>query len=64
MLVGIIESQDLPLLLLCLRTKPISDGSNVQRVESAFPQHDVVAGSAKSGENIGDLYDEIAEKFG
>jgi len=63
MLVGIIESQDL-LPAVVLANKTDLDGSNVQRVESAFPQHDVVAGSAKSGENIGDLYDEIAEKFG
>jgi small GTP-binding protein len=62
MLVGIIESRDLPVLIF--GNKIDLDESNVQRVSSAFPQHETVPLSAKEGENMDEVYDKIAEYFG
>jgi len=62
MLVGIIESRDLPVLIF--GNKIDLEESNIQRVTSAFPQHETVALSAKEGENMDEVYDKIAEYFG
>ena len=62
MLIGIIESQNLPVLVLANKTD--LEDSNVGRIQNAFPQHDTLAMSALEGENMDDVYDRIAEKFG
>jgi GTP-binding protein Era len=62
MLVGIIESRDLPVLILANKTD--LDESNVKRINDAFPQHETLALSALEGENMDDVYDSIAETFG
>ena len=62
MLVGIIESRDLPVLLFA--NKIDLEESNIQRVSSAFPQHETVELSALEGSNMDEVYDKIAEYFG
>jgi len=62
MLVGIIESQDLPVLIFA--NKIDLDGSNVQQIANAFPQHETVELSALEGDNMDEVYDMIAEYFG
>ena len=62
MLVGIIESRDLPVLIFA--NKIDLEEANVQRVASAFPQHETVELSALEGDNMDEVYDKIAEYFG
>ena len=62
MLVGIIESRDLPVLILA--NKIDLDEANAKRIADAFPQHKVVSMSALEGDNIEEVYDEIADTFG
>jgi hypothetical protein len=62
MLVGIIESRDLPVLIFA--NKIDLDESKIQRVKSAFPQHETVPLSALEGDNMDEVYDKIAEYFG
>lgn len=62
MLVGIIESQNLPVLIFA--NKIDLDEANVRRIENAFPQHETVELSALEGENMDEVYDKIAEYFG
>jgi small GTP-binding protein len=62
MLIGIIESQNLPVLIFANKTD--LEESNVQRIVNAYPQHDVVPLSALEGDNIDEVYDEIADQFG
>ena len=62
MLIGIIESQDLPALILANKTD-LEDAS-VQRVSNAFPQHETIPLSALEGDNMDEVYDKIAEYFG
>lgn len=62
MLIGIIESRDLPVLIFA--NKIDLDESNVQRISNAFPQHETVPLSALEGENMDEVYDKIAEYFG
>ena len=62
MLIGIIESQDLPVLIFANKTD--LEDSNVQRIANAFPQHETVPLSALEGENMDECYDKIAEYFG
>ncbi len=62
MLVGIIESQNLPVLIFA--NKIDLDEANVTRIENAFPQHETVELSALEGENMDEVYDKIAEYFG
>lgn len=62
MLIGIIESRDLPVLIFANKTDlPDSD---VQQVADAFPQHTTVPLSAKEGDNMDEVYEKIAEYFG
>ena len=61
MLVGIIESRDLPVLILA--NKIDLDEANVKRIADAFPQHETVSMSALEGNNIEEVYDEIANTF-
>ena len=62
MLVGIIESQDLPVLILA--NKIDLEDSSVQRIRNAFPQHETIPLSALEGDNMDEVYDKIAEYFG
>jgi hypothetical protein len=62
MLIGIIESQDLPVLIFA--NKVDLEESNVQRIVNAYPQHEVVPLSALEGDNMDEVYDKIAEYFG
>lgn len=62
MLVGIIESQNLPVLIFA--NKIDLEEANVKRIENAFPQHETVELSALEGQNMDEVYDKIAEYFG
>ena len=62
MLIGIIESQDLPVLILA--NKIDLEDSSVQRIRNAFPQHETIPLSALEGDNMDEVYDKIAEYFG
>jgi small GTP-binding protein len=62
MLIGIIESQDLPVLILANKTD--LEESSVQRIKNAFPQHETIPLSALEGDNMDEVYDKIAEYFG
>ena len=62
MLIGIIESRDLPVLIFA--NKIDLDDSSVKRIEEAFPQHKTVPLSAKEGQNMDQVYDNIADYFG
>jgi hypothetical protein len=62
MLIGIIESQDLPVLILS--NKIDLEESSTQRIRNAFPQHETIPLSALEGENMDEVYDKIAEYFG
>ena len=62
MLIGIIESRDLPVLIFA--NKIDLDDSNIKRIEDAFPQHETVPLSALEGDNMDEVYDKIAEYFG
>lgn len=61
MIIGIIESQDMPVVILANKTD--LDDSNVKRINDAFPQHPVVPVSALTGENMDEAYDRFAEVF-
>ena len=62
MLIGIIESRDLPVLIFA--NKIDLDESQVSRIENAFPQHETVPLSALEGDNMDEVYDKIAAYFG
>lgn len=62
MLLGIIESRDLPVVVLA--NKIDLEESESQKIADAFPQHTTVPVSAKSGENMEDVYKQIASNFG
>jgi len=62
MLIGIIESQDLPVLILANKTD--LEDSNIKQIENAFPQHTTIPLSALEGDNMDEVYDKIAEYFG
>ncbi len=62
MLIGIIESRELPVLIFANKTD--LEDSNVKQIANAFPQHETVPLSALEGENMDEVYDKIAEYFG
>jgi GTPase len=62
MLIGIIESRDIPVLIFANKTD--LEESSIKRIENAFPQHETVPLSALHGENMDEVYDKIAEYFG
>ena len=62
MLIGIIESRDLPVLIFA--NKIDLDDASIKRIENAFPQHETVPLSALEGQNMDQVYDKIAEYFG
>ena len=62
MLLGIIESKDIPVLVF--GNKIDKEDSDLQKLRDAFPQHEVMPLSALEGENMDEAYDAIAEQFG
>ncbi|MHC1626632.1 MAG: Era-like GTP-binding protein [Methanoculleaceae archaeon] len=62
MMVGIIESRNLPVLIVANKID-LPDAAP-GRLKSAFPQHPVVAISSLTGDNIEDLYERMTELFG
>jgi small GTP-binding protein len=62
MLIGIIESRELPVLILANKTD--LEDSNIKRVSNAFPQHETIPLSALEGDNMDEVYEKIAKYFG
>ena len=62
MLLGIVENQELPLVVVA--NKVDHDDADVPTLVDAFPAHDVVPVSGLTGENTDALYAAIAERFG
>ncbi len=62
MLLGIIESHDMPAIVLA--NKIDLEDADAQRIADAFPQHVTIPSSAKKGNNMDDIYKQIATKFG
>ncbi|WP_232703322.1 Era-like GTP-binding protein [Halobacterium wangiae] len=62
MLIGIIESRELPVLILGNKTD--LEDSNIQQISNAFPQHETIPLSAKEGSNMDEVYEKIAAYFG
>ncbi len=62
MLTGIIESRDLPILIIA--NKVDLEDASPQRIDQAFPQHETVPLSGLEGDNTDELYEKIAEQFG
>ena len=60
-IIGNLEAKDIPILVLANKTD-LKD-SEPERVRDAFPQHPVLEISAKEGENIDKLYEEIVERL-
>jgi len=60
-IIGNLEAKDIPILVLA--NKIDLDDAEPERVRDAFPQHPVVEISAKEGENIEKLYEEIVERL-
>ena len=61
-IIGNLEAKDIPILVLA--NKVDLEDSDPSRVRDAFPQHPVLEISAKEGENIDKLYQEIIERLG
>jgi small GTP-binding protein len=62
MILGIIESQDIPVLVFANKTD--KEGSDVARIVNAFPNHETTQISALEGENMDQAYQNITRKFG
>ena len=60
-IIGNLEAKDIPILVLANKTD--LDDADPERVRDAFPQHPVLEISAKEGENIDKLYEEIIERL-
>lgn len=61
MIVGIIESQDMPVVILA--NKIDDDDASVTRVKNAWPQHETIPVSVLEGDNMSEAYEAIAETF-
>jgi len=62
MMVGIIESRNLPVVIVANKID-LPDASPA-RIKSAFPQHPVIAISGLEGKNVDELYNKMIEFFG
>jgi GTP-binding protein Era len=62
MMVGIIESRDLPVIIVANKTD-LPDASPA-RIKSAFPQHPVISISGLEGTNVEELYEKMVDYFG
>lgn len=60
-IIGNLEAKDIPILVVA--NKIDLEDAEPERVRDAFPQHPVVEISAKDGENIDKLYEEIVERL-
>jgi GTP-binding protein Era len=60
-IIGNLEARGIPIVLVA--NKIDMDGANAERIKDAFPQHPMVAISAKEGTNIEELYNIIFEKL-
>lgn len=60
-IIGNLEAKDIPILVVA--NKIDLDDSDPSRVRDAFPQHPVIEISAKEGENIHKLYEEIVDRL-
>ncbi|MFB6116470.1 MAG: Era-like GTP-binding protein [Candidatus Nanosalina sp.] len=60
-IIGNLEAKDIPILVLA--NKIDKEDADPERVRDAFPQHPVLEISAKEGENIDKLYEEIIERL-
>lgn len=60
-IIGNLEAKDIPILVLA--NKVDLEDSDPERVRDAFPQHPVLEISAKEGDNIDKLYEEIIERL-
>ena len=60
-IIGNLEAKDIPILIVA--NKIDLEESEPERVRDAFPQHPVVEISAKDGENVDKLYEEIFERL-
>jgi hypothetical protein len=56
-IIGNLQARDIPLLIVA--NKIDLKKSNVERVKSAFPQYKVLGISAKRGDNIEEMYEEL-----
>ena len=61
MMVGIIESRDLPVLIVANKID-LPDAAPA-RIKSAFPQHPVISISGQEGQNIDELYEKMTNYF-
>ncbi|WP_440949635.1 GTPase [Methanosphaerula subterraneus] len=61
MMVGIIESRDLPVLIVANKID-LPDAAPA-RIKSAFPQHPVISISGLEGQNIDELYEKMTNYF-
>lgn len=61
MMVGIIESRDLPVLIVANKID-LPDAAP-GRIKSAFPQHPVISISGLEGKNIDELYEKMTHYF-
>ncbi len=62
MMVGIIESRNLPVLIVA--NKIDLPNAAPARIRSAFPQHPVIPISSLGGKNVEELYEMMIERFG
>lgn len=62
MMVGIIESRDLPIIIVANKID-LPDAAP-QRIKSAFPQHPVISISGLEGSNVEELYEKMVAYFG
>lgn len=60
-IIGNLEAKGIPILVLA--NKIDLEDAEPDRVRDAFPQHPVMEISAKEGENITELYEEIVERM-
>lgn len=60
-IIGNLEAKDIPILVIA--NKIDLEDAEPERVRDAFPQHPVVEISAKEGENIDKLYEEIVGRL-
>jgi len=61
MMIGIIESRNLPVIIAA--NKIDLPAASPQRIRSAFPQHPVVPVSCLEGKNVEDLYEKMVNHF-
>ncbi|HEU17162.1 MAG TPA: GTP-binding protein [Methanolinea sp.] len=61
MMIGIIESRNLPVIIAA--NKIDLPAASPQRIRSAFPQHPVIPISCLEGKNVEDLYEKMVNHF-